>query len=207
MNLIFLGPPGVGKGTIASIISEKKGIPHISTGDILREEVKKQTELGKKAKQCMDSGQLVLNEIVINILNQRISLDDCKNGFILDGFPRTIPQAEALENIKIDKVINFTAKKETIIARLSGRRTCKKCRAIFHIQNIPPKVENICDKCSGELFQRDDDKPEAVKKRLEVYKHETAPLIDFYKEKNLLVDIDTEKPIPEITKDVLAALE
>lgn len=206
MNLIFLGPPGVGKGTIAKEIVKKKGIPQISTGDLLREAVKEGAKLGKKAKRYMDAGKLVPDDLVINLLKERISKDDCKNGFILDGFPRTIPQAEALEEVKIDKVLNFKALDETIIQRLSGRRTCKSCNAIFHIQNIPPKVKDICDKCGEELFQRDDDKPEAIKKRLEVYQKQTAPLIDFYKEKGILVDIDTEQSIPEIVLDTMAAI-
>lgn len=209
MNLIFLGPPGVGKGTVAKMIVKEKGIPQISTGDLLRAAVKEGSELGKQAKTYMDSGKLVPDDLVINLLKERISKEDCKNGFILDGFPRTIPQAEALDssNVQIDKVLNFKASEETIIQRISGRRTCKKCNAIYHVTNIPPKVEGVCDKCGGELFQRDDDKPESVKKRLDVYKQQTAPLINFYKGKNILIDIETEKPIPEIVKDSLAAIE
>jgi len=207
MNLIFLGPPGVGKGTIAKEIVKEKSIPQISTGDLLRAAVKEGSELGKKAKEYMDAGRLVPDDLVINLLKERISKDDCKNGFILDGFPRTIPQAEALEReVKIDKVLNFKALNETIIQRLSGRRTCKSCNAIYHLKNIPPKAEGKCDKCGGELFQRDDDKPEAIKKRLEVYQQQTSPLIDFYKEKGILVDIETEKPIPEIIADTIAAI-
>jgi len=207
MNLIFLGPPGVGKGTIAKEVVKEKNIPQISTGDLLRAAVKKGSELGIKAKGYMDSGKLVPDDLVIDLLKKRIKKDDCQEGFILDGFPRTIPQAESLEGeAKIDKTMNFKALNETIIQRLSGRRTCKKCNAIFHITNIPPKVEGICDKCGGELFQRDDDKPDAIKKRLEVYQKQTAPLIDFYKEKGILADIDTEQPIPGIVKDTLAAI-
>ena len=207
MNLIFLGPPGVGKGTIAKDIVKEKGIPQISTGDLLRAAVKEGSELGIKAKEYMDAGKLVPDELVIELLKNRISQDDCKNGFILDGFPRTIIQAKALEGeVKIDKVLNFKALDETIIQRLSGRRTCKKCNAIYHIENIPPKKEGICDKCNGELFQRDDDKPEAIKKRLEVYQEQTEPLIEHYNKKGILVDIETEQPIPEIVKDTLAAI-
>lgn len=153
----------------------------------------------------MDSGQLVPDELIINFLKERIQEDDCKKGFILDGFPRTVPQAEALS--EIDHVIHFLANEETIIQRLSGRRTCRKCRAIFHIKNIPPNVEGVCDKCSGELYQRADDQPKAIKKRLEVYEQQTEPLIDFYKEKGLLKDVDTEKPLDGIFKDVLVALK
>lgn len=209
MNLIFLGPPGVGKGTIAKEVVKKRNIPQISTGDLLRAAVKEGSGLGKKAKEFMDAGKLVPDDLVINLLKERITADDCRKGFILDGFPRTIPQAKALEEsgVKIDRALNFRASEETIIQRISGRRTCRKCSAIFHVANIPPKEGGICDKCGGELFQRDDDKEKAVRKRLAVYKEQTAPLIDFYKDKNLLVTIETEKPIPEITKDTLAALE
>ncbi|MBU0629227.1 MAG: adenylate kinase [Nanoarchaeota archaeon] len=207
MNLIFLGPPGVGKGTIAKDVVKAKNIPQISTGDLLRAAVKEGSELGKKAKEFMDSGKLVPDELVINLLKERIKKDDCKHGFILDGFPRTIPQAEALEgNVEINKVINFKATDETVISRISGRRTCKKCSAIYHIKNIPPKVEGVCDKCGGELYQREDDKEETVKKRLETYKQQTAPLIDFYRKKGILADVETEKPIPEIVKDTMAAI-
>lgn len=209
MNLIFLGPPGVGKGTIAKMLVEKEHIPQISTGDLLREAVKESNKLGLKAKSYMDAGKLVPDELVIKLLKERISKDDCRKGFILDGFPRTIAQAESLDdsNIKIDKVLNFKANKETIIQRLSGRRTCKKCNAIYHIENIPPEKEGICDKCGGELFQRDDDKPEAIKKRLEVYKQQTEPLIDFYAEKGSIVDVETDKPLDEIFDDVVAVIQ
>ena len=209
MKLIFLGPPGVGKGTIAKMMAEKFGIIQISTGDLLRAAVKEGTELGLKAKEYMDSGALVPDELVIDLLKERITKPDCEKGFILDGFPRTIPQAEALDErgIEINKVLNFVAKKETIIQRLSGRRTCKKCGAIFHITNIPPKVEGVCDKCGGELSQRDDDKPEAIENRLVVYEKQTAPLIDFYRNKENLVDIDTEQEISKILDDSLKVVE
>ncbi|MBR9702197.1 adenylate kinase [Candidatus Pacearchaeota archaeon] len=205
MNLIFLGPPGVGKGTIAKYIVKEKGIPQISTGDLLRAAVKEGSELGKKARGYMGSGGLVPDNLVIGLLKDRITKDDSQNGFILDGFPRTIPQAKALEesNVQIDKVLNFKASDELVIDRISGRRTCKKCNAIYHIRNIPPKVEDVCDKCGGELFQRGDDKQEKVKKRLEVYREQTAPLIDYYKEKGILADIETEQPIPGIVVDVM----
>ena len=207
MNLIFLGPPGVGKGTIAKEISKEKGIPQISTGDLLRAAVKEGSQLGKKAKEYMDTGKLVPDSLVIGLLKDRISKDDCKDGFILDGFPRTIPQAEALEGeVNIDKVLNFKASDKTVISRISGRRTCRKCNAIYHVKNIPPKVKGICDKCGGELFQRDDDKEETVKKRMYTYKQQTTPLIDFYKEKGILADIQTEQPIPQIVKDTLAII-
>lgn len=204
MNLIFLGPPGVGKGTVAKHVVKKKGIPQISTGDLLRAAVKEGSQLGKKAKEYMDSGKLVPDELVIGLLKDRISKADCKDGFILDGFPRTIPQAEALDrsDVQIDRVLNFKASDDTVIGRISGRRTCKECGAIYHVANLPPKEEGICDSCGGELFQRDDDKPDAVKKRLEVYKKQTAPLIDYYLEKAMLEDIDTERPLEKIFEDV-----
>lgn len=207
-KIIFLGALGVGKGTVAKLIVAKLNIPQISTGDLLREAVKQGTELGNKAKSYMDSGQLVPDEIITGPLKQRIAKKDCKNGFILDGFPRTIPQAEALDssNIIIDKVIYFVAGKEVIIQRLSGRRTCKKCGAIFHIQNIPPKKQGICDNCGGELFQRDDDKPEAIKNRLKVYDKQTAPLIKFYKIKGNLAEIDAADELDAIVENTLNAL-
>jgi adenylate kinase len=208
MNLIFLGPPGVGKGTVAKYVAKEKNIPQLSAGDLLRAAVKEGSELGKQSKGYMDSGKLVPDNMIINPMKERISKDDCKNGFILDGFPRTVPQAKSLEGeVKIDKVLNFKAKGETIIQRLSGRRNCKACGAIFHITNIPPKTEGICDKCGGELFQRDDDKPDAIKKRLEVYKQQTEPLIEFFQKEGIIADIETEQPIPEIVKDTLAAIE
>jgi len=191
MNIIFLGAPGVGKGTYTSRVKDKYQIPHISTGDIFRENIKNSTELGKQAKNYIDKGQLVPDEITINMVKDRLSKNDIKNGYILDGFPRTIEQAEALSEFsKVDVVINFVAKDSVIIQRLSGRRICKKCQAIFHITNIKPKVDGVCDKCNGELYQRDDDKPKAIKHRLQVYEKQTTPLIDYYKEKGLLIQVD-----------------
>ena len=211
MIIVLLGSPGVGKGTYAKRILGIYGIPQISTGDMFREAIKNKTEIGLKAKEYIDKGELVPDDVTIGIVEERLKQDDCKNGFMLDGFPRTIPQADALFGIiAIDKVLNFTASDNTIIDRLSGRRVCKSCGAIFHIRNIVPKVEGVCDNCGGELYQRDDDKPESVKKRLDVYKKQTAPLIDYYKEKNLLADIDANKPIEqvdEIISDVRKALE
>ncbi len=209
MNYIFLGPPGVGKGTIASKVIETLNIPQISTGDMLRSSVKQGTELGIIAREHMDKGGLVPDNLVISLLKERIVQDDCKEGFILDGFPRTIPQADALEQsgVIIDAVINLTAPREVIIHRLSGRRVCRKCGAIFHLENIPPKVQGICDRCKGELFQRDDDQPAAISERLEVYKKQTAPLIDYYKEKGILKEVNADQKIENIVDDTLAAMQ
>ena len=191
MNIIFLGAPGVGKGTYTSRIKEKYGLQHISTGDIFRENMKNNTLLGQEAKSYIDKGKLVPDEVTINMVKDRLSKEDIKDGYILDGFPRTIPQADALaEFSKVDLVINFEADESVIIQRLSGRRICRKCSAIFHTKNIPTKVENICDKCNGEVYQRDDDKPEAIKQRLITYQEQTAPLIDYYKEKGMLAVIE-----------------
>jgi adenylate kinase len=211
MNIVLLGSPGVGKGTYAKRISKIYDIPQISTGDMFREAIKNKTEIGIEAKSYMDKGELVPDEVTIKIVEERLKKDDCKNGFMLDGFPRTIAQADALSGIsKIDKVLNFIADEDIIIGRLSGRRVCSECGTIFHIKNIPPKVKGICDVCDGKLIQRDDDKPDSVKKRLDVYKNQTAPLIDYYKEKGLLSEIDAGKPIErvdEIISDVKKALD
>ena len=188
MKIIMLGAPGAGKGTHAKKITEKYGIPAISTGDIFRENIKNGTELGKKAKEYMDAGNLVPDELVCDLVVDRLKQDDCKEGYILDGFPRTIPQAEALtaalakDNDAIDYALEIFLEDQAIIDRMSGRRVCKSCGATFHVVNIPPKKEGICDECEGELITRDDDVPETVKKRLNVYHEQTAPLIDYYKE-------------------------
>jgi len=208
---VLLGSPGVGKGTYAKRISKIYNIPQISTGDMFREAIKNKTEIGLKAKEYIDKGELVPDDVTIGIVDERLKQDECKNGFMLDGFPRTIAQADALSGIiAIDKVLNFTASDEVIIDRLSGRRVCKSCGAIFHIRNIVPKVEGVCDKCGGEVYQREDDKPESVKKRLNVYKNQTAPLIGYYNEKGILAEIDANKPfeqVDEIIADVRKALE
>ncbi len=212
MNIIMLGPPGAGKGTQAKMLVEEFGIPQISTGDMLRAAVAEGTELGKKAKEYMDRGQLVPDEVVIGIVRERLSKPDCHKGFILDGFPRTVPQAEALDKIlqemgkRIDCVINIVVPDEEILKRLTGRRTCRKCGAMYHVEFNPPKKEGVCDKCGGELYQRDDDKEETIRKRLEVYKAQTEPLVDYYKKKGVLVDIDGTKSIQEIYQDILKVL-
>lgn len=201
MNVVLLGAPGVGKGTYAKLLSERYKIPHISTGDLLREEIKNKTELGKKAKSFYDAGKLVPDELVVELLKKRISQKDAKKGFLLDGFPRSIAQAEILEKkIKVDKVLSFEASNATILNRLGGRRTCRKCSAIFHVKNIPPKKKGICDRCGGELYQRDDEKPETIKVRLETYKRQTEPLINYYKKKGLLVKVDANLPYKQVNK-------
>ena len=198
MNFIFLGPPGAGKGTLAAQVAEEYKIPQISTGDIFRENIKNQTELGKKVKAIMDAGGLVGDDVVLEIVEDRLKKDDCKNGFILDGFPRTIPQAEAFEKLGIDvKVVNFEVNNDLIIARLSNRRVCKSCKANFNVKFMP----GVCDKCGGELFTREDDKLESITHRLEVYRKETEPLIDFYRNLNKMTDIDSARDSQEVLVD------
>ena len=207
MNLIFLGAPGAGKGTQAEVVCDKLGIPAISTGNMLREAVKNGTPAGLAAKEYMDRGDLVPDEVVIGILKDRIAEDDAKNGFILDGFPRTVAQAEALEamGIKIDKVIEISVPDEKIIARLSGRRVCEGCGASYHIEYKPTKVEGKCKLCGATVVQRIDDKPETVISRLKTYYEKTAPLKDFYAAKGKLVTVEGQDEISETSKLTLAA--
>ncbi|MBO4375634.1 MAG: adenylate kinase [Lachnospiraceae bacterium] len=208
MKIIMLGAPGAGKGTQAQMIASEKGIPHISTGDIFRANIKEGTDLGKEAKTYMDQGKLVPDELTVRILLDRVAKDDCKNGYVLDGFPRTIPQANVLDeelaklNDHVDFAINVDVPDENIISRMSGRRACPKCGATYHVKHVPPKKEGICDKCGSELVLRDDDKPETVKKRLGVYHEQTQPLIEYYTGKGILRTVDgTVDP-----KDVYAAI-
>ena len=190
-NFIFLGPPGAGKGSLAVKVAEDYKIPHISTGDIFRANIKAQTPLGVKVKAIIDSGSLVSDELTFELVKDRLAQDDCKNGYILDGFPRTIPQAEMLEGLVSDvKVVNFEIKDEIVIRRLSTRRVCKACGANFNVLTLPPKVEGVCDKCGGELYQRDDDKQESIMHRMDVYREQTEPLINFYKNKGKITDLD-----------------
>ena len=212
MKIIMLGAPGAGKGTHAKKITEKYGIPAISTGDIFRENIKNGTELGAKAKEYMDKGLLVPDELVVDLIMDRFKADDCKNGYILDGFPRTIPQAEALDAAlaangeKIDYAVNVEVPDENIVNRMSGRRACVGCGATYHIKYNPTKVEGICDVCGEKLILRDDDKPETVKNRLSVYHEQTQPLIDFYAKKNVLAEVDGTKDMEEVFEDIVKIL-
>lgn len=208
MKIIMLGAPGAGKGTQAKMIAEKYNIPHISTGDIFRANIKNGTELGMKAKSFMDKGELVPDELTVSMLLDRVGQPDCKDGYVLDGFPRTIPQAEELDralsgrNEKIDFAIDVDVPDENIVKRMSGRRACLKCGATYHMEHIPPKKEGICDSCGSELVLRDDDKAETVLKRLQVYHDQTQPLIDFYTRKGILKTVDGTQDM----KDVFAAI-
>jgi adenylate kinase len=200
-NIVILGPPGVGKGTYAGFLSKKYSIPKISVGDLFRSAIKNRTELGKRIKNYVSSGELVPDETVIELVKNRLEEPDCKNGFLLDGYPRTVPQAEAMMNFKnIDVALNFVAPDEVIMERIGGRRTCSKCGAIYHIKNVPPTIEGVCDRCSGRLVQRSDEKPEVIKNRLNVYREKTKPVADYLREKGLLVDIDAHYDIEEIDK-------
>ncbi len=202
MRLIFLGPPGSGKGTQAELLADKLDIPHISTGDIFRDNIKKETDLGKKAKEYIDKGQLVPDHVTNYMVKGRLEKLD---GYILDGYPRTIPQAKFLDCIQdIDKVVEFELSDKEVIKRISGRRTCKKCGAMYHIVWNPPKKKGVCDECGSALIQRSDDKPETIKKRLEVYKKQTAPLIDYYSDK--LIKIDASPSIEKIHAVVMRRL-
>ena len=209
----MLGAPGAGKGTQAKRIAEQYGIPHVSTGDIFRANIKGQTPLGMEAKSYMDRGELVPDELTVKILLDRVAKEDCKNGYVLDGYPRTIPQAEVLDKAveelgeKIDFAVNVDVPDENIIDRMSGRRACLKCGATYHIKYMPPKTEGICDKCQSELVIRDDDKPETVKNRLSVYHEQTAPLIDYYTDKGILKTVDGTKDVDEVFTDIENILE
>lgn len=204
MKIIMLGAPGAGKGTQAKQIADKYSIPHISTGDIFRANLKAGTELGKKAKEFMDQGLLVPDDLTCDLVMDRIGQDDCKNGFVLDGFPRTIPQAQALDaalakiNEKMDYAIDVDVPDENIVNRMSGRRACLNCGATYHIVSIPTKVEGICDRCGNKVVLRDDDQPETVKKRLDVYHEQTQPLIEYYKEQNILKTVDGTQPMENV---------
>ncbi|MCI9639500.1 adenylate kinase [Anaerovoracaceae bacterium 41-7] len=212
MRTVLLGPPGAGKGTQAVKIVEKYNIPHISTGDIFRENIKNGTELGKKAQEYMNKGELVPDELVIDLATDRLLADDCRNGFLLDGFPRTVYQAEKLDEFleahgqKLDTVIDIEVEKEELVTRITGRRVCKACGASFHVVNIPPKKEGICDLCGGELFQRADDTVDAVETRVAEYNEKTKPLVDYYTKAGNVVTIDGALPLDTVFAEIVKAL-
>jgi adenylate kinase len=206
-NIVFLGPQGSGKGTVIGRIKEKYQTPHISTGEMFREAIKEGTEFGLKAKEYIDRGELVPDEVTCGMVEERISKPDCTNGFMLDGFPRNLSQAEALGRITtIDTAVLLNVPEEVSLQRLSGRRQCRECGAIFHLQNIPPRKDGICDACGGELYQRDDDKPKAIKERLEIYHRETMPIVGYYDKSGALVTVDGSGTIDDVVQQILAKL-
>ena len=212
MRAVLLGPPGAGKGTQAVKLVKKYGVPQISTGDIFRKNIKEGTELGKKAQEYMNAGKLVPDELVVDLVKDRLMQEDCANGYLLDGFPRTIFQAEQLDKFleeagqKLDAVINFEVGHDELMTRLTGRRVCKKCGASYHIVNIPPKVEGICDRCGGELEQRKDDTVETAENRIAVYEESTAPLIGYYEKTGALKNFNAEKDHDEVFKEIVAEI-
>lgn len=212
MNILLMGPPGAGKGTQAANLVTELGAKHISTGDMFRAAVKEGTELGKKAKACMDKGELVPDEITVGIVKERLAKDDCRRGFILDGFPRTVPQADALTKIlselglKLDAVLNIHVPAADLIERAVGRRICKQCGAAYHVKFNAPKQEGVCDACGGELYTRADDSAETMRSRLSVYEESTKPLIEYYQKAGLYKEIDGRQPIEQVTKDLVKAL-
>jgi adenylate kinase len=212
MRIILMGPPGAGKGTQAELLIEKLQVPHISTGDMFRRAITEGTQLGKKAKEFMDKGELVPDNVTIGIVKERLMDEDCQKGYMLDGFPRTVPQAEALDTLlaelgqKLDAVVYITVPEKELIKRITGRRVCKNCGATYHINFSPSQKENICDKCGGEVYQRDDDKLETVENRLKVYWKNTEPLINYYKDKGILKEIDGNKDMNKVFSEIGRAL-
>ncbi|HAA08687.1 MAG: adenylate kinase [Syntrophomonadaceae bacterium] len=213
MNVLLMGPPGAGKGTQADLIKDRYPIPHISTGDMFREAVSTGTELGKEAKKYMDSGKLVPDEVTIGIVQERLAQDDCKEGFLLDGFPRTVKQAEALDQVlaklgkKVEAAINITVPEDILYERMSGRISCKDCKTVYHLKFNPPAKAGICDKCGGELIQRSDDQGDTVKRRLEVYAEQTNPLIEYYEKQGVLNDIDGNRDSQAVFADIVKVME
>jgi adenylate kinase len=212
MRLVLVGPPGAGKGTQAQFVAAKLDVPKISTGDIFRSNVGQGTELGKQAKEYMDAGDLVPDEVTVGMVRDRLAEDDAQGGFLLDGFPRTVPQAVSLDELladlgtKLDVVLELVVDEDEVVRRLSGRRTCRNCGHIWHVDFDPPEKEGVCDRCGGQLFQRDDDKAETVRHRLQVYDEQTAPLVGYYAERGVLIGIDATGPVDDITERALAAL-
>jgi len=212
MHIILMGPPGAGKGTQAEMLAKEYAIPHVSTGDIFRNAIKEGTEMGLKAKEYMDKGALVPDEVVVGIVKERLQMPDCAGGVLLDGFPRTLEQAEVLDEVlqelkmQIDAVINVEVAEDELVARLTGRRVCQKCNTTYHVKNNPPKVRNICDHCGGELYQRSDDTVETVKERLAVYNTQTMPIIDYYKRKGNYLSVDGSQPIDKVSKEIIEKL-
>ena len=212
MRMVLLGGPGAGKGTQAQKLAEEYKIVHIATGSILRQAIKDGTEMGIKAKSYMDKGQLVPDEVVVGIIKDRLAMDDVKSGFVLDGFPRTVPQAEALDkitkeiNMPLEAVVNIETTSDVVVERLSGRRTCKECQTVYHIVYSAPEVEGKCDRCGGELYHRDDDKEETIRKRLEVYKKQTFPLLEYYKTSGKVMEVSGDVSIDEVFDSIVQAL-
>lgn len=206
-NFVFLGPQGSGKGTVIGKIKDNYAVPHISTGDMFREALKEGTEFGKKAQEYMNRGELVPDDVTCGMVNERIARDDCVNGFMLDGFPRNLKQAEALSEITdINTAVLLDVPEEVSLERLSGRRQCRECGTIFHLSFVPPKVDGVCDKCGGELYQRDDDKPEAIKERLAIYRAETMPIVGYYEGKGVLVKVDGAGTPDDVVTEILDKL-
>jgi adenylate kinase len=206
-NFVFLGPQGSGKGTVIGKIKDKYGVPHISTGDMFREALKEGTEFGKKAQEYMNRGELVPDDVTCGMVNERIARDDCVDGYMLDGFPRNLKQAEALSEITtINTAVLLDVPEEVSLERLSGRRQCRECGTIFHLMFVPPQVEGVCDKCGGELYQRDDDKPEAIKERLAIYRAETMPIVGYYENKGVLVKVNGAGSPDDVVAQILEKL-
>ncbi len=212
MRMVFLGAPGVGKGTQAELAATKFGVPKISTGDLLRAAVVQGTPLGREAKEYMGRGDLVPDQVVIGLVEEKVSTPECTKGFILDGFPRTVPQADRLSELlmakgqSLDKVVCFLIPREEVVQRLGGRRSCSRCSAVYHVEFVPPKNDGVCDDCGKELVQRDDDREETVRSRLSVYEEQTAPLIEYYREKNLLSELNGSGPVDTVQKRLVALL-